>query len=643
MIHDLNWWINISLSLLVVQIVIGSWWLIGPGKKLVDGGWAWGRLSGWLFVSLLIWWASHLMATNSLWVVRGVMSGLLSVLSAIVIKKRKEWREQFKKKWRFILTEEVLFFIGLLGMGIVRGFKPEILGLEKFMDAGFINSYLESTSLPVEDMWFAGGTINYYSFGHFMGSTMLKWWGVGIGVGYNLLLALLAGLIFSGSFSVSANLISLKDQVIEKKVLIGGFVSSLLVVLGGNSHTLWYGLSNRGWKGYWYADATRFIENSIHEFASYSLVVSDLHAHLWALPIVLFLLFLMIGWYKSGNKIIWEIGWGILVGVLVMTNTWDVMVYGLLLLIWTGWLMMKDEIESKVVIRAGLVTLGMAGLVSMGWWLNFSSIGQGIEVVENGSLLWQMAVLWGGHGVLTIIAIRKGWLKNNLLIASMGMGALVLILIPELVYLKDIYPTHPRANTMFKLTYQAMLWMSLLGGYVLAAGEKIEKAVTIVLSICFLSFAWFAYRDFYYFKSYQGIDGEGWIKQEYTDDWKGIEWLRKNIKRRPVVLEAVGESYTKYARVSVFSGKPTVLGWRVHEWLWRGGFEKVAERTEEVRVIYENTNSQEAENILEKHQVEYIFWGEKENEKYDVDEKAIRDLGEVVFKSGKTEVIEITD
>lgn len=643
MIYDLSWWINISLSLLVIQVVIGSWWLIGPGKKLVDGGWAWGRLSGWLFVSLLIWWSAHLVAANSLWVVRSIMGSLLVVLGVTVIKKRKEWREQIKKKWKIILTEEVLFFVGLLGMGIVRGFKPEILGLEKFMDAGFINSYLESASLPVEDMWFAGESINYYSFGHFMGSVMLKWWGVGIGVGYNLLLALLAGLIFSGSFSVSVNLISLKKQVGENKLLIGGIVSSLLVVLGGNSHTIWYGLSNGGWKGYWYANATRFIENTIHEFASYSLVVSDLHAHLWALPVVLFLLFLMMGWYKSSNKVFWEVGWGVLVGVLAMINTWDVMVYGLLLLIWTSWLMMKDEIESKVVVRAGLVTLGVAGLTSMTWWLNFTSIGQGVGVVEEGSLLWRMAVLWGGHGLVSIIAVRKGWVKNNVLAVSMGVGAFVLILIPELVYLKDIYPTHPRANTMFKLTYQAMLWMSLLGGYALVVGEKIEKIAVIVLSVCFLSFSWFAYRDFYYFKNYQGIDGEGWIKQEYADDWKGIEWLKENVKERPVVLEAVGESYTKYARVSVFSGKPTVLGWRVHEWLWRGGFEKVGERTKEVKMVYESANNKAVEEILEKYQIKYIFLGEKENEKYDVDEKSIRSLGEVVFTSGSTEVIKITD
>jgi uncharacterized membrane protein len=40
-------------------------------------------------------------------------------------------------------------------------------------------------------------------------------------------------------------------------------------------------------------------------------------------------------------------------------------------------------------------------------------------------------------------------------------------LIPEFVYIKDIYPMHYRANTMFKLVYQSFIMLSLSSGYVL--------------------------------------------------------------------------------------------------------------------------------------------------------------------------------
>jgi len=43
----------------------------------------------------------------------------------------------------------------------------------------------------------------------------------------------------------------------------------------------------------------------------------------------------------------------------------------------------------------------------------------------------------------------------------------LLLIFPEFFYLKDIYPAHYRANTMFKLGYQAFMMMSLVSGYVI--------------------------------------------------------------------------------------------------------------------------------------------------------------------------------
>ena len=39
---------------------------------------------------------------------------------------------------------------------------------------------------------------------------------------------------------------------------------------------------------------------------------------------------------------------------------------------------------------------------------------------------------------------------------------------------------------------------------------------------------------------------------------------------RPVVAEAVGGDYTDHARVSTFSGLPTLIGWVGHELQCRG-------------------------------------------------------------------------
>ena len=73
---------------------------------------------------------------------------------------------------------------------------------------------------------------------------------------------------------------------------------------------------------YWYANATRFIPFSIHEFPSYSFVVSDSHGHVLSIPFVLLLIGLLIVLFgmhrKDGRRFdLFSLGmYGFLVGVL---------------------------------------------------------------------------------------------------------------------------------------------------------------------------------------------------------------------------------------------------------------------------------------------------------------------------------------
>ena len=62
-------------------------------------------------------------------------------------------------------------------------------------------------------------------------------------------------------------------------------------------------------------------------------------------------------------------------------------------------------------------------------------------------------------------------------------------------------------------------------------------------------------------KKYQGLEeGLGFLKT-MPDDLKAILWLEENVKGQPVVLEAVGDSYTTYERVSALSGfRPLKVG-----------------------------------------------------------------------------------
>ena len=157
-------------------------------------------------------------------------------------------------------------------------------------------------------------------------------------------------------------------------------------------------------------------------------------------------------------------------------------------------------------------------------------------------------------------------------------------------------------------------------------------------------------------KNYQGINGLTFLKNLYPSDFAAIEWINQNLKGQPVILEAQGDSYTDYARVSTNTGLPTVLGWTVHEWLWRGEYDYQpddkrrqldatpyypAPRIGDIQIMYESEDLNVTKNLLQKYDVEYIFIGDLERQKYpNLNEQKWEQLGTVVYENNQTRIIE---
>jgi uncharacterized membrane protein len=106
------------------------------------------------------------------------------------------------------------------------------------------------------------------------------------------------------------------------------------------------------------------------------------------------------------------------------------------------------------------------------------------------------------------------------------------------------------------------------------------------------------------------------VKVHHPDEYDAIRWLNRNVSGTPVILEATGDGYTDYARISSRTGLPTVLGWPHHERTWRGSDEPLNGRQEDVRQAYTSTSPREAKDILEKYDVEYVYVGYLEKEAY---------------------------
>ncbi|MCL5090981.1 MAG: DUF2298 domain-containing protein, partial [Patescibacteria group bacterium] len=230
----------------------------------------------------------------------------------------------------------------------------------------------------------------------------------------------------------------------------------------------------------------------------------------------------------------------------------------------------------------------------------------------------------------------------------------VLIIIPEIIYLKDIYiPSYHRANTMFKLTYQSFMMFSITIGYIIIRVlSSLKKGVTkkVFFILYFLIFTLLMVYPYYsipgYYgnlnaTNYKGLYGLSFIKKLYPDDYQTILWLNR-LPGQPKILEAAGDSYTDFERFSMATGLPTIEGWLVHEWLWRGSYDEPGKRNTEVQTIYETKDAQTAQEILKKYQIKYVIIGEMERQKYpNFHSSKFSQIGKKVFESGKTAVFEL--
>jgi YYY domain-containing protein len=261
--------------------------------------------------------------------------------------------------------------------------------------------------------------------------------------------------------------------------------------------------------------------------------------------------------------------------------------------------------------------------------------------------------LWGGHRVTGSgnIALREYYQyisQIDLFILFLFAFGTFLIIIPEFFYIKDIYPAHFRANTMFKMGYQAFMMMSIASAYVFYRISQWNNKIKYVLKtiyICFFSlvfiYPFLAFPSYYpglynndtYKKSPQ-LDGAKWLETSHPQDKEIIDYINTYIKGQPVILEAQGDSYTDHDRISAYTGLPTVSGWWVHEWLWRGNSDVVGKRIPDIVNMYESHDVELTKLLLKKYNVSYVVISKLEREKYpNLYEEKFNEIGVKIFES----------
>ncbi|HVZ59103.1 MAG TPA: DUF2298 domain-containing protein [Patescibacteria group bacterium] len=709
-------------------------------SSFIDKGYSFAKTIGMIILSYLM------LTTGILHVLPFSLISLVIILFVVLMifllfhkKLRLFDKTLFKKTFLWIVVEELCFVLVFAFWAYVRSFMPDINGLEKFMDYGFVNSILRSTYFPPRDMWFTPYPINYYYFGHFVTAVLTKLSDISSNYTYNLMIATLAGLTFSSCFSIAVNLY---NQTVSQKnflrFVIVGILTAAIVTFAGNLHTLYTFFKPYEnehpvplWQlafspqtfpnNYWYPNATRFIYHTIHEFPIYSWTVSDLHGHVTDIPFVLltiaflYSLLLSSDSYQGDKRkqkrappsfakiyyllkkelpipLIHLMLISLLVAIMYMTNAWDGLIYLLLaifLLAYFEWGAIGRGTSSLITKLFALVLelvipvviLGVGFIIfSLPFSLFFKPFVSGIGILCAPSFLtnmghlgpflfeanhcqqspfWQLIILYGFFYVFVIFLIAslsflKKLEKSDIFVLLLIGMATFLIIIPEVLYVKDIYPDHYRANTMFKLVFQSFIMLSLVSGYSISRvslilkehKQKIAYPVFFVVALFLLTtvfiYPYFSITSYYgNLTDYKGLNGTAYLQTRYPSDAQAIAWLNKNISGQPVILEAQGDSYTDFARVSANTGLPTVLGWTVHEWLWRGTYDVPAPRIDEVKEMYESPDLDLTRSLLSKYHVQYVFVGTLERQKYTVDESKFATLGKIVFQSGATRIYQL--
>ncbi len=180
-------------------------------------------------------------------------------------------------------------------------------------------------------------------------------------------------------------------------------------------------------------------------------------------------------------------------------------------------------------------------------------------------------------------------------------------------------------NTVFKFYFAAWnLWSlaaAAMAAEFLDSGERRCRAARalILLPLCLGLFypvlATWTKTDGFHPYGGRTLDGTAYLARTSADDAAAIEWLNSQVDSG-VIAEAVGGSYSGYARISAHTGLATVVGWPFHEVQWRGDAGPLGSREADIALLYQTRDWVEAQAIVQRYGIDYIYVGPLEQATY---------------------------
>ena len=370
--------------------------------------------------------------------------------------------------------------------------------------------------------------------------------------------------------------------------------------------------------------------------------------HLWVMwgtlliPILAYLVYLWRGEKIPSN---WKLGFSLGLGFTFLL---------FLLTFLIGWI---GSIVEKDYVAGFLASQGMTAMQFIGATTlrRLSHIGSLITLLA--VLIPSLAFLFpkpstsDDDGLQTEVNIPQSAFRVQpsafvLLLTTLGI---ILILAPEFVYLRDQFGY--RINTVFKFYYQAWMLLSLAAAFGVSVLLQNLRGMTSILFRVLIGLVIFSGLLFPVlgvmtktnnFKPFGGftLDDFDRITRDNPEEAAAIEFL--HTVPDGVIAEAVGDSYqSEYARVATYTGLQTVLGWSGHEAQWRGNYTPQGTRRDDITKLYGTARWEEAQAIIEKYNIRYIFIGNIERISLPINEEKFQAHLKVIFQQGSTVIYEV--
>ncbi len=346
-------------------------------------------------------------------------------------KNRREISGFYRTNLKGIFLSELLFLASYLAFVFLRFLNPDLWhpwnGGEKPMELAFLNAILKSAYFPPYDPYYAGGYINYYYYGLYMVSVLVKLTGITPTVAFNLAIPTLFALTFSGAFSIGAT--------IGGRISMG-LLSAFFVTLLGNlapirnfAEELLKGNLQQALVAFDYWAPSRVIPYTINEFPFWSFLFADLHPHVVAMPLdILFLILVMEaflggieGWHRK-ELVLTQI---LTLGTVAAVNTWNFPTLTFVAVLTLLFTLYRERRKWGTLALVPILPLSALVLFSP-FFLSYKPVSAGIGLVRQQTEWFPFVTFWGFFLALSILA-GFGSLSLKSITRSKGLMAFLAV------------------------------------------------------------------------------------------------------------------------------------------------------------------------------------------------------------------------